>query len=98
MLQGCLLSPKGQLISKDVLVSSFRPKNQKKISISAPQIREQMSGPEISKYGKSSLSCGLWPGLDCGIKGFGPIMSTLFLVVLSIFHGQKNFLYFFFTL
>ena len=25
-----------------------------------PQIREQMSGPEISRYGKSLLSCGLW--------------------------------------
>ena len=33
------------------------------------QIREQMSGPEISEYEKSILDCGLWPGLDCGIKG-----------------------------
>ena len=42
------------------------------------QIRKQMSGPEISKYGKSILDCGLWPGLASGIKGFGPIMSNFF--------------------
>ena len=47
---------------------------------SAVAVREQMSGPEISEYEKSILDCGLWPGLDCGIKGFGPIM--------SIFRGQ----------
>ena len=41
-----------------------------------PQIREQMYGPEISRYGKSILGCGLWPGLNCGIKGSGPIMSN----------------------
>ena len=35
------------------------------------QIREQMSGPEISWYGKLILGCGLWPGLDCEIKGLG---------------------------
>ena len=28
------------------------------------QIREQMSGPEISWYEKSILGCGLWSGLD----------------------------------
>ena len=38
---------------------------------SSAQIREQMSGPDIS-----ILSCWLWPGLDCGIKGFGLIMSN----------------------
>ena len=42
---------------------------------SLPQIREQMSGPEIS-YEKSHLGCGLWSGLDCEIKGSGPIMSN----------------------
>ena len=35
-----------------------------------------MSGPEISLYEKSILGCGLWSGLDCGIKGSGPIMSN----------------------
>ena len=38
----------------------------------SPQIREEMSGPEISEYEKSILGCGLWSGLDCEIKGFGP--------------------------
>ena len=40
------------------------------------QIREQMSGPEISSYEKLILGCGLWSGLDCEIKGSGPIMSN----------------------
>ena len=40
------------------------------------QIREQMSGPEISYYEKSILGSGLWSGLDCEIKGSGPIMSN----------------------
>ena len=40
------------------------------------QVREQMSGPEISLYEKSILGCGLWSGLVCEIKGFGPIMSN----------------------
>ena len=40
------------------------------------QIREQMSGPEISQYEKSILGCGLWSGLDCEIKGSGLIMSN----------------------
>ena len=39
------------------------------------QVREQMSGPEIS-YGKLILGCGLWPGLDCEKKGSGSIMSN----------------------
>ena len=38
---------------------------------SSAQIREQMSGPEIS-----ILDCGLWSGLDCEIKGSRPIMSN----------------------
>ena len=42
----------------------------------SPQIREQMSGPEISNYEKSFLGCGLWSGLDYEIKGSGPIMSN----------------------
>ena len=43
---------------------------------SVPQIREQMSGPEISWYGKSILGRGLWPGLDYGKKGSEPIMNN----------------------
>ena len=48
------------------------------VDISEPesQIREQMSGPEISYYEKSILGCGQWSGLDCEIKGSGPIMSN----------------------
>jgi hypothetical protein len=45
-------------------------------SLPNTQIREQMSGPKISWYEKSILGCGLWSGLDCEIKGFGPIMSN----------------------
>ena len=41
-----------------------------------PQIRERMSGPEISKYEKSIMGCGLWSGLDCEIKGSGSIVSN----------------------
>ena len=66
--------------------SSFLPKCHSKFTrISAlpsnklpgqkSQIREQMSGPEISQYEKSILGCGLWSGLECEIKGSGPIMS-----------------------
>ena len=50
------------------------------------QIREQMSGPEISWYGKSILGCGL----DRGKKGSGPILSNFFGVFFSIFNGQKR--------
>ncbi len=35
-----------------------------------------MSGPEISYYEKSILGCGLWSGLDCEMRGSGPIMSN----------------------
>ena len=35
-----------------------------------------MSGPEISLFEKSILGSGLWSGLDCEIKGSGPIMSN----------------------
>ena len=34
--------------------------------------------------------CGLWHGLECEIKGFGPIMSNSFGQFFSIFHGQKK--------
>jgi len=45
-----------------------------------PQIREQMSGPEISYYEKPILGCGL-PAVGCGLgwtvkKKVGPIMSN----------------------
>ena len=47
---------------------------------SPAQIREQMSGSEISRYEKSILGCGLWAvvwaGLDCEKKGVGLIMSN----------------------
>ena len=56
-----------------------------------PQIREQMSGPEISWYGESILGCGLWPGLDCGKKGSGPIMSNFWGLFFLCFPGQKIF-------
>ena len=44
-------------------------------TVCKPQIREQMSGPEILLYGKSILGCWLWPGLHRGKKGSGPILS-----------------------
>jgi hypothetical protein len=45
-----------------------------------------MSGPKISKYGKSILGCGLMPGLDQGVWADS---EQLFWVIFSIFHGQK---------
>ena len=62
-----------------------------------PQIREQMSGPEISWYGKSILGCGLWPGLGCGKKGSGLIMSNFWGLFFHFFGVKKN-LNFFLTL
>ena len=61
------------------IISKLRKKIVVSQQLSGPnsQIREQMSGPEISWYGKSILCCGLWPGLDCGKKGSGLIMSIL---------------------
>ena len=59
------------------------------------QIREQVSGPEISWYGKSILGCGLWPGLDCGIKGSGSIMNNFWGPFFHFF-GVKKILNFFF--
>ena len=55
------------------------------------QIREQMSGPEISWYGKSILGCGLWPGLVSGKKGSGPIMSNFSGWFFHVFGGKKKF-------
>ena len=60
------------------------------------QIREQMSGPEISWYGKSILGCGLWPGLDCGKKGSGPILSNFLGWFFQLFMGKKKNLFEFF--
>ena len=54
-----------------------------------PQIREQMSGPEILSYGKSILGCWLWPGLHRGKKGSGPILSNFFGRFFQFFMGKK---------
>ena len=54
-----------------------------------------MSGPEISWHEKSILGCGLWPGLDCGKKGSGPIMSNFWGPFVLSFYGQKINLKFF---
>ena len=60
-----------------------------------PQVREQMSGLEISKYGKSILGCGMWPGLDCGIRGSEPIMSNFRGPFFHFFWVKKKSLNFF---
>ena len=78
--------------------SVFDPANKKSknlVAKSRAQIREQMSGPEISKYEKSIQGSGLWSGLDCEIKGSGPIMSNFWG---PFFHclGVKNFFFNFF--
>ena len=66
-----------------------------KVRASGAQIREQMSGPEISWYGKSILGCGLWPGLDRGKKGSGLILSNFFGCFFQFFMGKKkNFEFF----
>ena len=38
---------------------------------------------------------GRWPGLDCVIKGFGPIMSNFFEWFFQFFRVKKNFENFF---
>ena len=38
---------------------------------------------------------GRWPGLDRGIKGFGPIMSNVFECFFQFFRVKKNILEFF---
>ena len=63
-------------MSSDFLKIWFLVINTYHILTQKAQIREQMSGPEISYYGKSILGCGLWPGLVSGKKGSGPIMSN----------------------
>ena len=59
--------------------------------VNTSQIREQMSGPEISWYEKSILDCGLWSGLDCEIKGSGLEFVTggveLLKAILHLFYG-----------
>ena len=58
------------------------------------QIREQMSGPEISQYEKSILGCGLWSGLDCEIKGStGDDYEQLLRAVLCVLSVVCNILY-----
>ena len=52
------------------------------------QIRAQMSGPEISRYEKSILGCGLWSGLEK--KWSGPIMSNFWGPFFQ-FSGSKFF-------
>ena len=59
------------------------------------QIREQMSGSEISYYGKSILGCGLWPGLDRGKKGSGPILSNFFGCFFQFFMGKNKQTFFY---
>ena len=62
---------------------------------SRTQIREQMSSPEISWYGKSILGCGLWLGLDRGKKGSGPILSNFFGWFFQFFMGKKKIFWIF---
>jgi hypothetical protein len=54
-----------------------------------------MSGPEISYYEKSILGSVLWSGLDCEIKGFGPIMSNFWGPFLKVFMDKKLMKFFF---
>ena len=60
-----------------------------------PQIREQMSGPEISYYGKSILGCGplVWAGL--WNKRVWADYEQLLRPVFPLFRGQKNILKYF---
>ena len=44
------------------------------------------------------LGCWLWPGLDCGIKGFGPIMSNFFCQFFQFFMAKKKKFLIFYTL
>ena len=62
------------------LMSLLTRKNLPKI---LPQIREQISGPEISQYEKSIL--------DCEIKGSGPIMSNFWGSFFHFFGVKKIF-------
>ena len=63
--------------------------------VNTSQIREQMSGPEISWYEKSILDCGLWSGLDCEIKGSGLEFVTGGVELLkAVLHGYAGGLIF----
>ena len=66
-----------------------------------PQIREQMSGLEISYYGKSILGCGQWSGLWAVVwaglwnKRVWANHEQLLGPVFSFFRGQNIFWFFF---
>ena len=55
-----------------------------------PQIREQISVPETSWYGKSILGCGLWPGLDSGEKRVWADYEQLLRSVFFTFSGSPD--------
>ena len=38
-----------------------------------------------------AVGCGLWPGLDCGEKGSGPILSNFLGWFFQFFMGKKKF-------
>ena len=58
------------------------------------QIRKQMSGPEISCYGKSILGYGLWPGQNCGKKrvcaDYEQLLRPVFFTLGAIFILRKG--------
>ena len=97
----CCKWKKSTLKSFDRYKKHFVCQKKRKMSYATQflsQIREQMSGPKISKYGKSILGCGLWPGLDCGKKGSGPIMSNFWGLFFHFFGVKKKFKFFLKTL
>ena len=55
-----------------------------------------MSGPEISNMKNQFWAVGHWSGLDCEIKGSGPIMSNFFGLFFHFF-GVKIFFFNFLT-
>ena len=63
--------------------------NTSKYFTNEPQIREQMSCPDILRYEKSILGCGLWSGLDCEIKEFGLIMSNFLGLFFKVFMDKR---------
>ena len=54
-----------------------------------------MSGPEISNMKNQFWAVGRWSGLDCEIKGSGPIMSNFFGLFFHFFGVKIFFLNFF---
>ena len=78
-----------------VQLSLFQPEGAEYAHHITPQIREQMSGPEFFQYGKSILGSGLWPMLDRGKKGSGPILSNFFGWFFHFFVVKKIFQKFF---